>query len=285
MSFKSSTEVSIEALIKLCLYHFFGDHIKSNFNSMIGGQSCKDALDGSGDCEEKTKGAYIDIPIVLPDRLICGEVDENQHRYYQVACELARYDTLAYGATSLELVPTLENPFPTQGRATIVIRLNPHDITDSMVVPFIERVRVFIQMFRNLMTQPLSENDRIGATVHYLFYGEGNVHQEAAQHAEMTIRIMPYVNDPADVPLDEDIAAFKLEDLVQRDVEAAAQEILVQKQIELSSGKRQCAAMNHANNPALKQRCSAATKKGQNLCGRHFDQQANGKVLILADDQ
>ena len=55
VSFKSSTEVSIEALIKLCLYHFFGDHIKSNFNSMIGGQSCKDALDGSGDCEEKTK--------------------------------------------------------------------------------------------------------------------------------------------------------------------------------------------------------------------------------------
>ena len=78
---------------------------------------------------------------MLPDRLICGEVDENQHRYYQVACELARYDTLAYGATSIELVPTVDNPSPSQGRATIVIRLNPHD-TDSMVVPFIERVRV-----------------------------------------------------------------------------------------------------------------------------------------------
>ena len=47
----------------------------------------------------------------------------------------------------------------------------------------------------------------------------------------MTIRIMQFINDPADVPLDDDIAAFKLEDLVQTDVKAAAQEILVQKQM------------------------------------------------------
>ena len=72
---------------------------------------------------------------------------------------------------------------------------------------------------------------------------------------------------------------------MQRDVEAAAQEILVQKQIELSSGKRQCAAMSHAKNPALKTRCSAATKKGEFLCGYHFKRQAEGKVLVLADDQ
>ena len=208
----------------------------------------------------------------------------HNNRYYQVACELARYDTLAYGAAPIEIAPTDDIPSPSQGRATIVIRINPHD-TYSMVVPFIERVRVFIQMFRNLMTKRLSENDRIGASVYYLFYGEGNVHQEAAQHAEMTIRIMPSVNDPADVPLDEDISAFKLEDLVQRDVEAAAQEILVQKQIELSSGKRQCQAMSHAKNPALKQRCSAATKKGELLCGYHFKRQTEWKKLVLADNQ
>ena len=160
---------------------------------MIGGPSCKEALDGSGDCEERTKGAYIDIPIVLPDRLICGKVDENQHRYYQVACELARYDTLAYGTQPINIVPTDAVPSPTQGRATIVIRLNPHD-TRTMKVSFIDRVRVFIQMFRNLMTQPLSADDRIGAHVYYLFYGEGNVHQDAAKHAECTIRIMENVN-------------------------------------------------------------------------------------------
>jgi hypothetical protein len=101
----------------------------------------------------------------------------------------------------------------------------------------------------------------------------------------MTIRIIPYINDPVDVLLDDDIAAFKLEDLVQRDIEAAVQEILVQKQIELSSGKRQCRAMNYANNPALKTRCSAANKKGEHLCHFHFKRQTEGKTLVLADDQ
>ena len=80
---------------------------------------------------------------MLPDRLICGEVDENQHRYYDLSCELARYDTLAYGIAPIELTPKVQNPSPTHGRATTVIRLNPHD-TDSMKVPFIERVRAFI---------------------------------------------------------------------------------------------------------------------------------------------
>jgi hypothetical protein len=42
-----------------------------------------------------------------------------------------------------------------------------------------------------------------------------------------------------------------LKDLVQKDVDVATQEILVQRQIQLSSGKRQCAAMNHAKNPAF----------------------------------
>ncbi len=51
----------------LNLFHFFGvgDDIKRNFRSMIGGLGCKNALDGEGDCEEKTKGAYIDIVLRL----------------------------------------------------------------------------------------------------------------------------------------------------------------------------------------------------------------------------
>ena len=284
MSFKSSTDVSIEGLVKLCLSHFFGEDIKRNYNSMIGGLVCKNALDGEGDCEEKAKGAYIDIPFVLPDRLILGEVDENSHRYYDLSCELARYDTLAYGIAPIEITPTIENPSPIQGRATFILRFNPHD-TPSMVVPFIQRVRAFIQMIRNLMTQSLTADDRIGVIVCYMFYGSGNVHQQASKHAELTLKVLPHINNPSDVPLDNDIAAFSLKDLVQKDVDAATQEILVQRQIQLSSGKGQCSAMNHAKNPALKTRCSAATKKGQNLCGRHLDQQAKGKVLVLADDQ
>ena len=98
-----------------------------------------------------------------------------------MSCELGRYDTLAHGVAPIEITPTDENPTPVQGRATFILRLNPHD-TSTMKVPFIDRVRVFIQIVRNLINQPLSTEDRIGATVYYLFYGEGNVHQEASNY-------------------------------------------------------------------------------------------------------
>jgi hypothetical protein len=42
--------------------------------------------------------------------------------------------------------------------------------------------------------------------------------------------------------LDLDIAAFKLEDLVQKEINAATQEILIQRQIDLSSSSNQCSA-------------------------------------------
>ena len=249
---------------------------------MIGGSVCKNPLDGEGHCEEKTKGAYVDIPFVLPDRLILGEVDENQHRYFNLSCELGRYDTITYGIAPIEIVPTTENPNPIQGRATFIIRFNPHD-TPKMVIPFIERIRVFIQIIRNLMMQPLTAEDRIGARVYYMFYDSSNVHLQASKGADLTVRVMKSINDPGDVPLDKDIEEFTLKDLAQRDIEASKQELLVQLQIQLSSGDRQCAATNHANNPAKKTRCSAATKVGNNLCGRHLGLQTKGKVVVIVD--
>jgi hypothetical protein len=81
-------------------------------------------------------------PIVLQDRVIFSEVDENQHRYYDVSCELSRYDTLTFGTEQL--------------RATFINRFNPHH-TPEMTVPFIDRVKVFIQTIRNqLKCPPLS---------------------------------------------------------------------------------------------------------------------------------
>ena len=135
------------------------------------------------------------------------------------------------------------------------------------------------------MTQRLTATDRIGAIVCYMFYGSGNVHQEASKHAELTLKVLPHINDPADVPLDKDIETVSLKHLKQNDIDAATQAILIQRQIQLSSGNNQCAAINYAKNPALKTRCSSTTKKDSSLCGRHLDQQANGKVLVLADDQ
>ncbi len=79
-------------------------------------------------------------------------------------------------------------------------------------------------MIRNLMTQSLTADDRIGANVCYMFYGSGNVHQEATKHAELTLKVLRHINNPADVPLDKDIAAFSLKDLVQKDVDAATRQ-------------------------------------------------------------
>jgi hypothetical protein len=44
---------------------------------------------------------------------------------------------------------------------------------------------------------------------------------------------MTFFNNPIDLKLDLDIAAFKLEDLVQNEIYSTTQEILIQRQIEL----------------------------------------------------
>ena len=204
--------------MKQCLRHFFGDAIESNYRHQIGGIYCKKNIDGSGDCHDKTKAAYVDIPIVLQDRVIFNEVDENQHRYYDFSCELAGYDTLMFGTEKI--------------RDTFINRFNPHD-TSEMTVPFIDRVRVFIQTIRNQMTSSLSEEEKISASVSYLFYGSNTVHQQSSQNATMTFGVLPYVNNPTDLNLDQDITTFKLEDLIQKEVNATTQEILIQRQIEL----------------------------------------------------
>ena len=118
LRFASSEEIRIEALVKQCLKHFFGVEVESNYRKRIGGPSCKESIDGPGDCP-KTKAAEVDAPFVLKDRVIFSEVDENLHRFYNVSCELARYDTLTYGT---------DRPC-----ATFVNRFNPHN-TDGMTV-------------------------------------------------------------------------------------------------------------------------------------------------------
>jgi hypothetical protein len=77
-------------------------------------------------------------------------VDENQHRYYDISCELARYDTLTFGTEQL--------------RATFINRFNPHD-TPELTVPFIDRLKVFIQTIRNQLKCPLSEDEKVAVTV------------------------------------------------------------------------------------------------------------------------
>jgi hypothetical protein len=142
-------------------------------------------------------------------------------------------------------------------------------------------LKVFIQTIRNQLKCPLSEDEKVAASVTYLFYGTGTIHQESAKNASMTLRILPYVNNPTDLNLDLDIAAFKLEDLVQKEISAATQEILIQRQIELSSSPNQCLAWNNRNNPSKKTRCSQASKKGFALCFRHLKLQEEGRPVAL----
>ena len=91
------------------------------------------------------------------------------------------------------------------------------------------------------------------------------------------------VTNPADVKLDDDIAAFVLEDLEDRDIDAALQDNLVQKAAGLASGKGQCHAMNNVKNATLRNRCSSYSKKGTNLCDRHFKVREAGKLVVKVD--
>jgi hypothetical protein len=44
--------------------------MESKYRKQIGGVYCKESTDGKDDCQDKAKPAYVDILIVLQDRII-----------------------------------------------------------------------------------------------------------------------------------------------------------------------------------------------------------------------
>jgi hypothetical protein len=122
----------------------------------LGGSGCKNRIDGSYFPGEKTKGCYPDIPILTKSKLLNVEVDENRHQFYNMLCELARYDSLMYGQDEL--------------RNTTCIRFNPHDC-EGMTLPFVDRVRVLLQSIRNEMNVDVID-DTPKLIVKYFFYGD-----------------------------------------------------------------------------------------------------------------
>ncbi|KAJ3410506.1 hypothetical protein HDV05_003696 [Chytridiales sp. JEL 0842] len=185
----------MEALVLKTVCHFFGDGVRFNKGTFLGGASCKEQIDGKCD-NAKTKGAYPDIPLVLEDRVVIVEIDESRHQFYNESCELARYDTLQFGTKHL---------LPTK-----VFRFNPHD-TSTIKLDFQAKLKVLIQRVRNYLTSTLEETIPV-ASVEWLYYGEGSKQKEFAKHASNTIRILPDINDLCE-PLDEDIATFSLTNL------------------------------------------------------------------------
>ncbi|KAJ3122138.1 hypothetical protein HK100_012118 [Physocladia obscura] len=183
---------------------------------------------------EKAKGAYPDIPIVLQDRVAIIEIDENRHQYYDTSCELARYDVLQFGTATL--------------LATKVFRFNPHD---SLTVKFEFEVKL-LQRVRNYVNQELDEEVPVAA-VEWLYYDEGSKHQDVAKHASNSIRILPPINNLSE-KLDEDIAAFCLTELGLLD--AALNDVVQIKETELGGSELQCHVINCPNNPLKRKRCS-----------------------------
>ncbi|KAJ3409330.1 hypothetical protein HDU80_001790, partial [Chytriomyces hyalinus] len=111
---------------------------------------------------------------------------------------------------------------------------------------------------RNYLNEELEVDAAPVASVEWLFYG---------QHASATLRILPDVND-LNIALDKDIAAFSLSDLGS--LEAVVNAAVVEKISEIGGHEQQCHAINHANNPLKRKRCSVASMKNSNISLRGF---------------
>jgi hypothetical protein len=87
------------------------------------------------------------------------------------------------------------------------------------------------------------------------------------------------------VVLDKDIAAFKLSDLTKSEMDAATNEVMMERARKLGSSNLQCHAINCANDPSKRRRCSGYAPKNRNLCGRHSNSLAAGKQIVYFEDQ
>jgi hypothetical protein len=148
-----------------------------------------------------------------------------------------------------------------------VVRLNPHN-NESMQVQLIDRVRTWIQVNRQVLTQLLPETvPRIRAV--YLFYGAGSAHKNAAELAieTFTIDTAFAVKD-----LDDDIAEFTFADLHIEDEFIITAE-MTEELAGVQSSSLRCQGINHANNAAKKRRCSATALKNFGVCRRHLNKE------------
>ncbi|KAJ3379111.1 hypothetical protein HDU80_002587 [Chytriomyces hyalinus] len=245
-----TSQMSLEALVLQTVCHFFGEGVRLNKGTFLGGTACKDQLDSACN-DERTKGAYPDIPLISTDR---------------VAIELAQYDTLQFGTAVL---------LPTR-----VFRFNPHD-TATLKFEFSSKLKVLVQQVRNYLNEELEVDAAPVASVQWLFYGQGSNQRPFAEHAAATLRLLPDVDD-LNIALDADIAAFSLSDLGSLD--AVVNAAVNAKIREIGGHERQCHAINHANDPLKRKRCSAVSMKNSNICSRHHKSQLAGKAVVYYND-
>jgi hypothetical protein len=77
---------------------------------------------------------------------------------------------------------------------------------------------------------------------------------------------------------------FKLTDVKSNELQSTITDITMEKAVEAGSSDICCHAINWANNPKKRKRCSQATKKDSNLCHHHSKVLLNGKQVVLIDD-
>jgi len=244
-------ELSLESVMIETLCYFFGDDIKKNRRILLGGQNCKTNIDG--DCDEKPKGAYIDLPLLSKDVQINIEMDENGHKNYSVSCELKRYDTVRFGSEDGLL------------RKQLFIRLNP---TKSEHIPYelVDRLKVLVELCYRHLEEQVSDDDKIGVHIIYLFYPDDNPHQQMASSSSMTLKTSD-INDLS-ILLRPKIEVFKLEDLEKDKIDDTASRLRIEKQ-EIAASKNCCSALNYPTIPKKRKRCSQFRSKDSLLCKRH----------------
>jgi len=257
----------MEAIVFQTVSHFFGDGIKINSRRFLGGGSCAQQVDGSRECEDRTKGAYSDIPLVLPcGSVIFVEVDENCHVNYDPSCELARYDTLRFGA-DIEL-----------NKDVYVLRFNPHN-TDEITFSLLDRLKVLIERLYRLMEMEsvaVKDPAAIGVLqVQFMFYSKDSPHMHAARLATSTLTVGDDIDD-LNMPLRQRVKEFELSDLKQEAFDETVSAELMEQTRLLQSSLKCCTALSSPDNPKKRKRCSGAPCKdgGGLLCRRHFNQDA-----------
>ena len=182
-----------------------------------------------------------------------------------------------------------------QLRPTTAIRFNPHNTRDNKE-PLEDRAKALVQVIRNSLKTPSTSEIPV-MSIQYMFYNsvslqplpnkslQDNIHKQFAEMASATLKVLPVVTSTSSVVLDKDIAAFKLSDLTKSEMDAATNEVMMEKARVLQSSKMQCHAINCANNPSKRRRCSGYAPKNRNLCGRHSNSLAAGKQIVYFEDQ
>ena len=257
-----TNELSMEMLVRCSLQHYFGKDFVQWKRNMLGGKGCNEA-----------KGIYPDISLVMENKIIYVEVDENEHAHYNEVCELARYSSLFFG--SQESI----------GKKQIVIRFNPHN-NKEINIDFLARLKVLIQLLVSL----IHEDDNVASPsqaswqVQFLFYTKENVNKlKARTDGKMSFTVKEDIND-ASMPLSDSVDKLTLQELTSG-IQQSVNTDMIEKARQLQSSDLCCKAFSCYKNMDKRKQCSAASQKGKKLCQRHQNQFDLGKQVHFIDDK